>query len=319
MSWVGSMIHLWLCRMPPSYALNWARVGSRAFSLCLPSSLHSWGNGYLKWLNGIQVVSDPRSTLTSIAISLPVNLQVISVMISVLPSLSVSVSALPLLLGRLYSSLPLLVNASHTKVLVNCSPVVLGGCTGLERSAFILTTVLHGPVTLGGCAGPGRNSVTMRMAILCGFPPCPHPTPGFLEVDLCCLLPLPPSPCPLPLLNCLLLNLHCLCCGLSGEGKQPDDLSLLPELLHCWAQWFFLSQLLQVVPYAGHSLWLWEHLHLPQVLLGGPFWKVFDKVLVCNRRLEQLLGVPLSELACVFGILGRLFHGPLPPQSFCHT
>ena len=174
-----------------------------------------------------------------------------------------------LLLVRLYFSLLLPVRASHVKVLINCSPVVLGGCAGLEGSAFIPTTSFPKPVTLGGCAGPGRNSVTVRAAILCGFPPCPRPAPALLGVDLC-LLPLGPLPCPLPLLNCLPLNLCCLCfCGLPGEGEHPDELCLLPELLHCWATWFFLPQILHVVPWAGHSLWLSVHLHLPQGFLGG--------------------------------------------------
>ena len=40
---------------------------SKAGSLGNPSDiLQSWGNRHLKWLNGIQFVSDPESTLTSI-------------------------------------------------------------------------------------------------------------------------------------------------------------------------------------------------------------------------------------------------------------
>ena len=88
---VSSMIHLWACSILLPYASTCARAGPRALSLRLPSSLHSWGNRCLKWLNGIQFVSDPESTLTYMATSLSSNLQVISVMISVLPSLSMSV------------------------------------------------------------------------------------------------------------------------------------------------------------------------------------------------------------------------------------
>ena len=115
------------------------------------------------------------------------NVQVISVMISVLLSLS----TLPLLLVRLYSSLPLPVRALHAKVLINCSPAVLGECAGLKRSAFILTTLFPGPVTLGGCRGLGGMSATVREKVLWGLPSHTSPAPGLLGMDLC-LLPLPP-------------------------------------------------------------------------------------------------------------------------------
>ena len=82
---------------------------------------------------------------------------------------------------RLYSSLPLPLRASHVNILINCAPVVLGGCAGLKRSAFILTTLALRPVTLGGSGGPGRISATVRAAILCGFP---HPAPCLLGVHL---------------------------------------------------------------------------------------------------------------------------------------
>ena len=121
---------------------------------------------------------------------------------------------LPLLTEKV---IQLITIASHSKVLINCSPVVLGGCAGLERSAFILTTLFPKPVTLGGCAGPGRNSVTVRAFVLNGFPSHSWPWHGFLlGVDCCCCLP---PPCPLPLLACLPLNHHCLFCGLPGEGE----------------------------------------------------------------------------------------------------
>ena len=68
-------------------------------------SLAELGNRHLKWLNGIQFVSEPGSTLTSMANILPLYLQVMSVMISVLPSLSVSVQALYFVL--LLASFPL--------------------------------------------------------------------------------------------------------------------------------------------------------------------------------------------------------------------
>ena len=102
------------------------------------------------------------------------------------------------------------------KVLINCSPVTLGGCAGLERPAFILTTLFPpGPATLGGCCGQG-SLVTVRAFILKVFPsPWPWPWPDFLlGVDFC----LPP-PRPLPLFGCLLLNRFCLFCGLPREGE----------------------------------------------------------------------------------------------------
>ena len=133
------------------------------------------------------------------ATSLPSNLQVISVMISVLSSLSVSVQALPLLLGRLYSPLPLPLRPSHVKVLINCSPAALGGCAGPGRPAFILTSLVPGPVTLEGYDGPDRLLATVMKKVLCDLPPpCLHPAPGLLGVEF--LLPLPP-PHPLTLLN----------------------------------------------------------------------------------------------------------------------
>ena len=88
MSSAGKLIHPWVCRTALLHASNCTRVGFRAVSFGLPSYLHSWGNRHLKWLNGIQFVSDPGSTLTSMTTSLPPNLHVISVMISALPSLS---------------------------------------------------------------------------------------------------------------------------------------------------------------------------------------------------------------------------------------
>ena len=119
------------------------------------------------------------------------------------------------------------------KVLIDCSPAVLGECAGLERSAFIFTTSVPRPVTLGGCGDPDGISTTVREKVFCGLPPYPHPAPGLLGVELF-LLPLPPPPHPLPLLNCLPLNLLCLClCGLPGEGEHPEELCLIPELLHC--------------------------------------------------------------------------------------
>ena len=125
---------------------------------------------------------------------------------------------LPWLLGSSYSSLPLLVKASHMKVLINRSPETLGGCAGREKPAFILTTSFSsfppGPATLGGCCGPG-SSVTVKVLVLKVFPPWPQPWPGFLlGVDLCLS-----SPCPLPLFGCLPLNHLCLFCGLPKEGE----------------------------------------------------------------------------------------------------
>ena len=161
--------------------------------------------------------------------------------------------------------------ASHVKVFEKYSPVVLGGCASLERSAFILTISFPRPSTLGGYGSLVGLLATVRKFILCCLPPHPRPAPGFLEVEFLLYWP-PPPLCFLPLLNCLLLEcLLCLCfCGLPGEGIRPDELCLLP-VLHCWTQWFFLPQPLHTVPKAGHSPWLCEHPHLPQVFLGGPF------------------------------------------------
>ena len=135
---------------------------------------------------------------------------------------------------------------------------------------------------MGGCCGP-ESPVTVKAFISKVLPPpWPWPWPGFLlGVDFC----LPP-PHPLPLFGCLSLNYPNLFCGLPWEGEWPVELFLLPELLHCWAQWFRWPHLLHVVPWAGQSPWLWEHQHLPQVFLGGTFWKDFDKALVWIRGLE---------------------------------
>ena len=168
------------------------------------------------------------------------NLHLISVMICILPSLCVSVQVLLILLVRLYFSLPLPLRESHVKVFESCSPAVLGGCAVPERLAYILTTSFSRPSILGGCGGPDRLPTTVREFILCVLPPCLHPALGLLGVVF--LLYWPPPPCPLPLMNCLPLDgLLWLCfCGLPGEGVCPEKLYLLPELLHCWTQWFFL-------------------------------------------------------------------------------
>ena len=140
-----------------------------------------------------------------------------------------------MLLGGSYSSLPLLVKASHAKVFENCSPETLGGCAGLGRSAFILTDSFVSypprPSTLGGCCGPERP-VTVSAFVLKGLPPpLPRPLPGLLGVDFC--LAFPPPPHPLPLFGLLLLKRLCQFCGLPGEGERLVELFLLPELLHC--------------------------------------------------------------------------------------
>ena len=118
------------------------------------------------------------------------------------------------------------------KVFENCWPVVLGGCAGPERSAFILTTSFPGPSTLGGCGGPDGLPATVNEYILYGLWHL-YLAPGFLGVEFLLNWPLPP-PCPLPLLNCLPPDgLLCLCfCGLPGEGVCPNKVCLLPELLH---------------------------------------------------------------------------------------
>ena len=119
------------------------------------------------------------------------------------------------------------------KVLINGSPETLGGCAGLGRPAFILTDSFVSfpprPSTLGGCP---ERPVIVRAFILKGLPPSlPRPLPGLLGVDFC--LPPPPPPRPLPLFGLLLLNCHCLFCGLPGEGERLVELFLLPEFLHC--------------------------------------------------------------------------------------
>ena len=68
----------------------------------------------------------------------------ISVMISVLPSLSVSVKAFPLLLGGSYSSLPLLVRASHAKVLKIAHLKLWEGVLVLkDQYSYLQTPLFH--------------------------------------------------------------------------------------------------------------------------------------------------------------------------------
>ena len=91
----------------------------------------------------------------------------------------------------------------------------------------------------------------------------------------------------------------CLCCcALLGKGVHPDELCLLPELLHCLTQWFFLPQPLHTVPKARHSPWLCEHPHLPQVFLEGLSEKTLTKHLFEAKDWSSYW-VPLSEPVCV--------------------
>ena len=52
--------------------------------------------------------------------------------------------------------------------------------------------------------------------------------------------------------------------------------------------------------------------------LGRAFLKRLRQSACLNQRIGVVTGggVPLSELARVFGTLGRSFRGPLPPQSY---
>ena len=132
----------------------------------------------------------------------------------------------------LYSSLPLLVRYHMQKVLINCSPAVMGGCAGLERSAFILTTSLPRPVTLGGCAGSWEEFSNREGGNLVWLPSTSPSSPWFIGSGS--LLLVASSSFSPALLNYLPLNLCCLCfCGPSWGGWVTRELSLLPELLHC--------------------------------------------------------------------------------------
>ena len=144
--------------------------------------------------------------------------------------------------------------------------------------------ITPGPATLGGCCGLERP-VTVKAFILKGLPPpWPWPWPGFLlGVDFC-LPPLPPRP--LPLFDCLLLNRLCLFCGLPGEGEWPAELFLLPELLHCQAQWFRRPHLLHVVLWAGQLLAV-----RASTLATGFLGRAFLKRLRQSTGLHQRIGV----------------------------
>ena len=138
------------------------------------------------------------------------------------------------------------------------------------------------PSTLGGCCYPERP-VTVRAFILKGLPPpLPWPLPGLLGVDFC--LTLPPPPRSLPLFG--LLPLEHLC-SVAFPGRVSDQLNCSSS------QSFYIAKPSDL---DGHTCHMWfrelgshcgcEHPHLPQVFLGGPFWKDFDKALVCIRGLE---------------------------------
>ena len=187
------------------------------------------------------------------------------------------------------------------KVLINGSPETFGGCAGLKRPVFILTDSFVSfpprPSTLGGCCDLGRP-VTVKAFVLKGLPPpLPWQPPGLLGVDFC--LPLPP-PCPLPLFGLLPLNCLCLFCGLHREGKHSDSYG------HTYYMWYHE----QGIPSGCVSIrtchrFSWEGL---SEKTSTKHWFVLEDW-------SSYWGVPQSELACVSGILGRSFHGPLPPRS----